>query len=301
MSTGSFERQASAFREWITADGSSGLPAEAGRYHLYVCWACPWAHRTAIVRRVMGLEHVIGLSAVDPIRDGRGWRFSGGEYTDPVNGHSFLSEAYLATDPRYDGRVTTPALWDKETGRVVSNESADIIRMLETEFADLAEHPADLYPVPLRAAVDRMGEALYDGLNNAVYQAGFASTQEAYEDAARRVFATLDSLEETLTGQRYLLGSQITEVDWRAFTTLVRFDAAYHGHFKCNLRRLADYPALSAYTRDLYQQPGIAETVRLDEIKRHYYGTHASVNPSGIVPIGPELDFSAPHGRDALG
>jgi putative glutathione S-transferase len=287
---GAFQREASRFRERVPA-------VEAGRYHLYVSWACPWAHRTAIGRRLMGLEDAIGLSVVDPVRDDRGWRFSGGEYVDPVNGFAFLSEAYRATRPGYDARVSTPVLWDRDEGRIVNNESADILRMLITDFAPLAAHPVELYPAALAPEIDALGEELYDGLNNAVYQAGFARSQEAYEDAARRVFATLDGLEERLSRSRYLLGDALTEADWRAFPTLVRFDTVYYGHFKCNLRRVVDYPALWGYTRELYQHPGIAETVRVDEIKAHYYRTHPSINPSGIVPIGPELDFTTPHGR----
>jgi putative glutathione S-transferase len=288
--TGTFERQASVFRDRVGA-------IEAGRYHLYISWACPWAHRTAIGRVLMGLEDAIGLTAVDPIRDERGWRFTGGEYTDPLNGFAFLAEAYTATDPHFRGRVSTPVLWDRETRRIVNNESGDILRMLATDFASLAEHPVDLYPAALAEGIDRVEQDLYDGLNNAVYRAGFATTQEAYEDDARRVFATLDLLEHRLRESRYLMGERITEVDWRAFTTLVRFDSVYYSHFKCNVRRIVDYPALWGYTRELYQQPGIAETVRMDEIKGHYYGTHRSINPGGIVPIGPELDFSAPHDR----
>ena len=296
-SSGAFERQASAFRQWVSGDGSTDFPVEAGRYHLYICWACPWAHRTAIARRLMGLEDAIGMTAVNPIRDARGWRFTGGEYTDPLNGFAFLAQAYAATDPAFDGRASTPVLWDRVTGRIVNNESSDILRMLGTAFAPLAEHPVELYPAAQAQAIDRIEAELYDGLNNAVYRAGFATSQAAYETDARRVFATLERLEERLTGSRYLLGDAITEADWRAFTTLVRFDAVYYLHFKCNLRRIADLPAVWGYTRDLYQQPGIAETVRMDEIKAHYYGTHPMINPTGIVPIGPELDFSAPHAR----
>jgi glutathionyl-hydroquinone reductase len=301
MISGRFERQASVFRDWVTADGSTPYAVEPGRYHLYISWACPWAHRTTIGRHVMGLEAAIGLSVVDPIRDQRGWRFTGGEYTDPVNGFEFLADAYHATQPGYEARVSTPVLWDKETGRSVNNESGDILRMLGTAFAPLAEHPVELYPDALAERIDQVEEELYHGLNNAVYRAGFATSQEAYEDDARRVFAMLDVLEHRLRGSRYLMGPAITEVDWRAFTTLVRFDAVYHTHFKCNLRRVVDLPAVWGYTRDLYQQPGIAETVRMDEIKAHYYRTHGSINPSGIVPIGPDLDVTAPqHGRDAL-
>jgi putative glutathione S-transferase len=287
---GTFERQASVFRDRVPA-------VEPGRYHLYICWACPWAHRTAIGRLVMGLEDAIGLTAVDPIRDERGWRFSGGEYADPLNGFEFLSEAYAATDSAFRGRVSTPVLWDREARRIVNNESGDILRMLATDFVPLAEHPVALYPAALGERIDRVEQELYDGLNNAVYRAGFATTQEAYEDDARRVFATLDVLEHRLRESRFLMGDAITEVDWRAFTTLVRFDSVYFSHFKCNLRRIVDLPALWGYTRDLYQQPGIAATVRMDEIKAHYYRTHPSINPTRIVPIGPELDFSAPHGR----
>jgi putative glutathione S-transferase len=291
--SGAFERQPSVFRGWVTA------PA-AGRYHLYVSWACPWAHRTIIVRRLMGLEDALGMSAVDPVRDERGWAFTGGEYVDDVNGFAYLREAYTATDPDYDARISTPVLWDTETNRIVSNESGDITRMLVTEFAELARHPVDLYPEGLRDDIDALEQFVYDGLNNAVYRAGFATKQQAYEEAAWRVFATLDELEERLTTRRYLFGGVITEADWRLFTTLVRFDAVYHYHFKCNLRRLFEYPALWGYVRDLYQQPGIADTVRLDEIRAHYYRTHPHVNPRGIVPIGPWLDFTGAHGRDAL-
>jgi putative glutathione S-transferase len=289
---GSFERPASTFRERVAA--------EAGRYHLYVSWACPWAHRTVIARGLMGLERAVGMSVVDPLRDERGWAFTGGEYADDANGFELLSEAYHATDPDYDGRVSVPVLWDKREGRIVNNESGDILRMLVTEFAPIADHPVDLCPEPLRAEIDALEDEIYSGLNNAVYEAGFATTQESYEEAARRVFATLDGLEARLTVQRFLFGATITEADWRLFTTLVRFDAVYHHHFKCNLRRLSDYPALWAYVRDLFQQPGIAETVRFREIRSHYYGTHPQINPHGIVPIGPLLDFTAPHGREAL-
>jgi putative glutathione S-transferase len=281
--SGTFQRQPSRFRDRVTP--------EAGRYHLYVSWACPWAHRTIIVRQLMGLEGVIGMSVVDPVRDERGWAFTGGEYADAVNGYRYLSEAYIATDPSYDGRTSVPVLWDVETGRIVNNESGDIVRMLVTDFAQLAEHPVDLYPEGLHEAIDALEDEIYHGLNNAVYQAGFATTQEAYEEAAQRVFATLDRLEERLASQRFLFGATITEADWRLFTTLVRFDPVYHYHFKCNLRRLSDYPQLWRYVRDLFGQPGIAETVRFDEIRRHYYGTHPSINPHGIVPIGPALDL----------
>jgi putative glutathione S-transferase len=288
--TGTFEREASRFRDPLPA-------VESGRYHLYVSWACPWAHRTALGRLVMGLEEAVGLSVVDPLRDERGWRFSGGQYVDPVNGFAFLGEAYEATRPGYDGRVTTPVLWDREERRVVNNESADILRMLVTDLAPLAAHPMELYPAERAGEIDALGDELYDGLNNAVYEAGFARSQEAYEDAARRVFATLDALERRLHGSRYLLGDAITEVDWRAFTTLVRFDVGYHYAFKCNLRKIDDYPALRGYLRELYQWPGIAGTVDLELIK---YGYWFLADRHHIVARGPEIDLTTPHGREAL-
>jgi putative glutathione S-transferase len=297
---GAFERQASAFRDRVTADGSSGFPGVAGRYHLYVSWACPWAHRTIIGRRLKGLEAAIGLSVVDPIRDERGWAFTGGEYVDHANGFAFLSEAYERTDPTYEGRWSTPVLWDRERERIVSNESGDILRMLDSGWGELADDRVRLYPEGLREEIDALNEAIYERLNNGVYLAGFATRQRAYAGAARDVFATLDDLEARLATRRYLTGPVPTEADWRVFPTLVRFDAVYHGHFKCNLRRIVDYPHLWGYTRDLYATPGIAETVRVEETKRHYYGTHPMVNPTGIVPIGPDLDFTAPHGREAL-
>lgn len=298
---GSFQRQVNAFREFITFDGSGAFPAEAGRYHLYISWACPWAHRTAIVRRVKGLEGVVSMSAVDPIRDSRGWAFTGGEYTDGLNGFGFLSEAYRRTDPEFDQRVTVPVLWDKVTERIVNNESSEIIRILNSGFGDLAESETDLYPEALRDEIDRLNDFIYPTINNGVYRAGFATTQAAYEKAVTELFEALDTVEERLTSQRFLVRSpQPTEADWRLFTTLVRFDAVYVGHFKCNLRRIADYPALSGYLRDLYQQPGIAETVRIDEIKAHYYRTHPEINPTGVVPIGPALDLEATHGRAEL-
>ncbi len=313
---GAFVRQQSAFREWVSADGSSGLEAEPGRYHLYVSLACPWAHRTIIVRRLKRLEVAISLSVVDPIRDERGWRFGDGPGfgPDPINGFELLSEAYVATDPGFDGRVTVPALWDTKTGRVVNNESAEIIRMLNSEWGEVAaprggvvadasvEHPGglDLYPEDLREEIDAINERVYETVNNGVYRAGFATSQDAYEEAVVALFATLDELEQRLAGQRYLAGDRITEADWRLFTTLVRFDSVYYSHFKCSVRRLVDYPSLWGYARELYQVPGVAETVNMDHIKRHYYLTHESVNPTGIVPLGPEIDFDAPHDRERL-
>jgi putative glutathione S-transferase len=299
---GRFLRQQDAFRDWVRADGSSGYPAEAGRYHLYVSWACPWAHRTIIVRKLMRLEGAIGMTAVDPIRDERGWAFRDGpaHSEDPVNGFHFLSEAYRATDLSYGGRVTVPVLWDKRTNRIVSNTDDDIMRMLETEFGAFASGGLDLYPRRHRAEIDELNEWIYEKVNDGVYRAGFATTQTAYEAAAYALFATLDRLEERLSRRRYLFGSAPLETDWRLFVTLVRFDAVYYGHFKCNLQRIADYPNLFGYLRDLYQYGGIGDTVNFDHIKRHYYITHDDINPTRIVPIGPLQDLAAPHRRGAL-
>lgn len=291
MSGGAFVRRESAFREQVAG------PVEPGRYHLYVSLACPWAHRTLIVRQVQGLAATVGVTVLDPLRDERGWRFAPGE-PDPLNGFRFLAEAYLASDPGFAGRVTVPVLWDAVEERIVNNESSEIIRMLNA----WSDEGPDLYPEPLRAEIDAVNERVYRGVNNGVYRAGFAATQVAYEEAFDELFATLDWLEERLAGRRFLVGGpEPTEADWRLFVTLVRFDAVYVGHFKCNLRWIADYPALSAYVRDLYQQPGIAGTVDFDHIKRHYYMTHASLNPNEIVPKGPALDLLAPHGRERLG
>lgn len=300
---GRFIRQEDAFRDRISADGSSGYPAAAGRYHLYISWACPWAHRTAIVRALMGLEEAIGLTAVDPIRDRRGWAFRDGpgHSRDPINGFAFLAEAYLATDPGYQGRYTVPVLWDTVTRRIVSNADDEIMRMLEMDFGAFARPDApDLYPEAHRAEIDALGGLIYETVNDGVYRAGFATTQAAYEEAAFKVFETLDALDERLAHRRYLVAAHPVETDWRLFTTLVRFDAVYHYHFKCNLRRLAEYAHLSAYLRDLYQIPGVAGTVNLDHIRRHYYMTHPALNPLRIVPIGPILGLDAPHGREAL-
>jgi putative glutathione S-transferase len=256
-----------------------------------------------IVRLLKGLEHAVTISAVDPIRDERGWRFTEGpgHGPDPVNGFAYLREAYLASDPAHDGRVTVPVLWDRESGRIVNNESAEIIRMLNSEFAAWDDRDVDLYPAPLREEIDAVNEPVYAYVNDGVYKVGFARTQEAYEAAFGRLFTTLDWLDERLADRRWLVGGRITEADWRLFCTLVRFDAVYVGHFKCNLRRIADYRHLSGYLRDLYQQPGIAGTVDMDHIKRHYYGTHPSIDPLGIVPLGPQLDLDAPPGREGLG
>ena len=295
---GRFVRQDSAFRGWVTADGSSGWPAEAGRYHLYVSLACPWASRAVIVRKLKRLEEAIGLTVVDPLRDERGWRFTAAE-PDPVNGFAYLAEAYAATDPGFDARVTVPVLWDKQRGVIVNNESAEIVRMLNSAFDALpgVDAALDLYPEPLRAEIDAINERVYATVNNGVYRAGFASTQEAYEEAFDALFDSLDWLERLLAERRYLTGAQITEADWRLFVTLVRFDVVYVGHFKCNRQRIADLPNLYGYLRDLYQQPGIAETVDFDHIKRHYYMTHPSINPTRIVPKGPLVDLTGPHGR----
>jgi len=284
----SFERAPSAFREWLSA-------AEPGRYHLYVAAACPWCHRTMIVRELMGLQAAVGISYLDPIRDERGWAFTGGRFVDQVEGMRFLSEAYVRSDAARAARVTAPVLWDREEGRIVNNESSEIIRMFETGVFGGAG--PELYPPALAAEIDAVNERVYETLNNGVYRCGFARSQAAYEAAFWPLFETLDWLEELLAARRFLLGGEPTEADWRLFPTLVRFDAVYHGHFKCNLRRLVDYPNLWGYTRELYQLPGVAATVELDEIKRHYYMTHRTLNPSGIVPIGPAIDFAAPHGR----
>jgi putative glutathione S-transferase len=300
---GRFQRQSSKFRDWITSDGSSPYPAEAGRYHLYVSLACPWAHRTVIIRELKGLQDAIGMSIVDPVRDERGWAFTGepGTTDDRVNGWSYLAEGYIATDPDFDARITVPVLWDTQTERIVNNESADIIVMLNSAFDEFAQRPAlDLYPEALRAEIDEINANVYENVNNGVYRAGFASSQEAYEEAVFPLFETLDELDERLATRRYLVGDEPTLADWRLFTTLLRFDSVYVGHFKCNLRRIVDYPNLSGYLRDLYRVPGVAATVDIDQIKRHYYMTHGSINPSGIVPAGPVLDLDAPHGRERL-
>ncbi len=296
---GEFVRQDDQFRDWVSRDGSSGYPAAAGRYHLYVSLACPWAHRTLIVRKLKKLEDVIGVTVADPLRtEDESWGFRAPYGLDPINGFTFLGQAYRATDPDYSGRVTVPVLWDGETGRIVSNADEEIIRMLTSAFDDFTDSRLDLYPEALRPAIDQINEPIYEYVNNGVYRAGFADTQTAYEQAVGQLFVTLDQLEERLAGQRYLVGDQLTEADWRLFPTLIRFDEVYHGHFKCNIRRIVDYPNLWGYTRELYQVEGVAETVNFDHIKRHYYITHDDINPTGIVPVGPGLDLLAPHGRD---
>ena len=298
---GSFRRQVSQFRRWVSVEGDNEFPPQPGRYHLYVARACPWAHRTIIVRHLMGLEDAIGISFVDPIRDELGWAFTGGEYVDQVNGMHYLSEAYLATDPGYDARVTVPILWDRQTGEIVSNESADIVRMLHTAFAPLAEHPVQLRPDSLSGEIDALSERIYDNVNNAVYKAGFSRNQAVYEREVAELFATLDELDERLADRRFLFGSVPLETDWRLFTTLVRFDAVYQIHFKCSLHKLIEYEHLWPYARDLYQWPGVAETVDFGEIRRHYYLTHPMINPSGLVAVRPAQAFDLPHGRTSLG
>jgi len=300
---GAFVRQGDAFRDWVTTDGSSPYPAVAGRYHLYVSLACPWAHRTVIVRALKGLEGTIGMSVVDPFRDDLGWAFRSvpGAGPDPINGFTYLSEAYLATDPRYRGRVTVPILWDTHTKRIVSNSDDDIMRMLETAFDAFGDASLDLYPAQHRAEIDALNETIYETVNNGVYKAGFATSQDVYAAAAYEVFQTLDALEEQLSTRRYLFGASPVETDWRLFVTLIRFDAVYHGHFKCNLRRIVDYPNLSGYVRDLYQIGEVAATVNFDHIKRHYYATHEEINPTRIIPIGPVQHLLTPHGREHLG
>ena len=304
ISRGRFVRKESQYRNWVTADGSpgpsgtGGFKAESGRYHLYVSYACPWAHRTLIFRAIKGLEDMISLSAVHWFMGESGWTFEDAEIPDTVNQAQFMHQVYTAADRDYTGRVTVPVLWDKHRGTIVSNESSEIIRMFNSAFDGLGAAPGDYYPEALREEIDAINERVYHTVNNGVYRSGFATTQEAYEEAVGPLFESLDWLEDRLSGQRYLTGSAITEADWRLVTTLFRFDPVYVGHFKCNLKRILDYPNLSAYTRDLYQQPGIAETVRLDHIKAHYYASHESINPTRIVPRGPEIDYSAPHDRD---
>jgi glutathionyl-hydroquinone reductase len=301
--SGEFVRQRYTIRDRITADGSSGFPAEPGRYHLYVSLACPWAHRAIIVRRLLGLESVIGMSVVDPVRDERGWAFreGRGHGPDPVCGFQFLSEAYHRTDPSFTGRYTVPCIWDRVRGRLVTHDFPAITLDFETQFTAFhAPDAPELYPRELRAEIDEVSELVYRDVNNGVYRAGFASSQAAYESAVAALFDRLDWLESRLAGRRYLVGRQLTEADIRLFTTLVRFDAVYHGHFKCNIRRLIDYPSLWGYARDLYQRPGFGDTVDFDHIKRHYYMTHERLNPSRIVPAGPVVDWALPHGRESL-
>jgi glutathionyl-hydroquinone reductase len=310
--SGEFRRQEDAFRQWISNDGSTPYAAAAGRYHLYVSLACPWASRTVIFRKLKGLEEAIGMTIVDPIRDEKGWAFrdpsgkiplsASFESTDPINAFQFLSEAYKATAPSYKERVTVPVLWDKQTKKIVNNCEDDICRMFNDVFNEVAKNKdVNFFPKDIEAEQAKLCGFLYDNVNNGVYRAGFATRQRPYEIACRKLFEALDQLEERLSKNRFLFDSRIAEADWRFFCTLVRFDVVYHGHFKCNLRRIIDYPNLQGYLMDLYQQPGIADTVNFDHIKRHYYMTHTQINPNRIVPIGPLLDLAKPHNRERLG
>jgi len=322
--SGEFQRQEDAFREWISNDGSTSYPAVAERYHLYVSLACPWASRTVIFRKLKGLEQAIGMTVVDPIRDEKGWAFRDPNKkwddtevippsTDPVNGFHYLSEAYAATDPDYDGRVTVPVLWDKESKKIVNNCEDDICRMFNDAFnavalnkelvlseAQRTRMDVDLFPKDIEDEHTKLADFLYENVNNGVYKAGFATRQRPYEISCRKLFEALDELEARLSKSRYLFDKRIVEADWRLFCTLIRFDVVYHGHFKCNIRRIVDYPNLQGYLMDLYQQPGIAETVNFDHIKRHYYMTHTKINPNRIVPIGPAFDLTKPHGREKI-
>lgn len=307
-SGGRFERKAPSFRNWVTTDGSAGLSgiggfnAEPNRYHLYVSLACPWAHRTIIYRKLKGLEDMISMSVVNAFMGDEGWTFAAGEgvVADPILNAVNVHEIYTAAQADYTGRVTVPILWDKKTNTIVSNESPEIIRMFNSAFDDVGALPGDFSPPELLAEIDELNEFIYPTINNGVYRAGFATTREAYEEAVVDVFSALDTLEARLENRRYLTGNTITEADWRLFTTLVRFDAVYVGHFKCNLRRIVDYPNIWGYLRDLYQVPGIEETVAMDYIKTHYYGSHETINPTRIVPVGPYIDFNAPHGRERI-
>ena len=314
--SGEFQRQEDAFREWISNDGSTPYPAAAGRYHLYVSLACPWASRTIIFRKLKGLEDTIGMTIVDPFRDEKGWAFRDPERsrpgsalnkldqfesTDPINRFRYLSEAYAATDPKFDGRVTVPVLWDKETKRIVNNCEDDICPIFNSVFNEFAKNKdIDFFPKDIEAERIKLSEFLYDNINNGVYRAGFATRQRAYEVSCKKLFDALDEMEKRLSKSRYLFGKRMAEADWRLFCTLIRFDAVYYGHFKCNLRRIIDYPNLQGYLLDLYQRPGIAETVSIDHIKRHYYMTHEEINPTRIVPLGPIIDLTKPHGRKRL-
>jgi glutathionyl-hydroquinone reductase len=299
---GRFVRPSTTFRHWITADGSSEFKAEANRYHLYISLACPWAHRTLILRQLKGLTDAISVSIVDPVIDQNSWEFSDapGAIPDSVNHANYLWELYVKAEPEYSGRVTVPVLWDKQTHTIVNNESREIIRMFDTEFADIATSDLDLYPSDLRKQIDETIDAIYQPINNGVYRAGFATSQDAYEEAVTELFDALDHWETVLQNQRYLCGDRLTEADVCMFTTLLRFDAVYYVHFKCNVRRIVDYPNLWGYLRDLYQHPGVKETCNLEHIKLHYYKSHPKVNPTRLVPKGPILDFESEHGRDRL-
>jgi len=302
---GKFVRDQAGFRNWVTADGAAGpsgeggFKAEAGRYHLYVSHACPWAHRTMIFRSLKGLEDMISVSVVNWVMKENGWTFEPGDgvVNDPIHDADYLHQVYTAAKPDMSGRVTVPVLWDKQKNTIVSNESSEIIRMFNSAFDGIGAKEGDYYPEHLRDVIDEINERVYHTVNNGVYKSGFATTQEAYEEALVPLFESLDWLEGTLAQKRYLTGDAITEADWRLFTTLLRFDPVYVGHFKCNLKRIADYENLSSYVRDLYQVPGVSKTVHMDHIKGHYYESHETINPTGIVPQGPEIDYSLPHGR----
>ncbi|WP_346291836.1 glutathione S-transferase family protein [Sphaerothrix gracilis] len=297
---GQFVRPSTTFRDWITADGSSGYPAAAGRYHLYVSYACPWAHRTLLMRQLKGLQEAISLSVVDPYMGEEGWAFSNRPecLPDTVNDSQYLRQVYLKAEPNFTGRVTVPVLWDKETNAIVNNESREIIRMLDTAFGEIAATDADFCPADLQSQIDTVIDQIYEPINNGVYRAGFATQQSAYENAFSDLFNALNHWEAVLDKQRYLCGDRLTEADFCMFTTLLRFDAVYYSHFKCNLQRIVDYPNLWNYLKDLYQHPGVKETCNLSHIKEHYYRSHPNVNPTGIVPVGPVIDFEAPHDRD---
>ncbi|MDX1737199.1 MAG: glutathione S-transferase family protein [Alphaproteobacteria bacterium] len=305
---GKFVRKDAQFRNWVTANGEAGpsglagFKAEADRYHLYVSHACPWAHRTMIFRSLKGLEDMISVSVVHYGMHENGWSFAEGEgvLPDSINNAAFMHEVYTAADPNYTGRVTVPVLWDKKQHTIVSNESSEIIRMMNSAFDSIGAKRGDYYPAHLRDEIDEINELIYHDVNNGVYKAGFATTQDAYEEAVGTLFDRLDWLEERLSSQRYLIGEELTEADWRLFTTLLRFDPVYVGHFKCNIRRIADYYNLFSYLRELYQIDGIKETVNMEHIKRHYYESHPTINPTGIVPAGPDIDFMQPHGRNSF-
>lgn len=299
---GEFRRQDSRFRSWVTANGEagptgqSGFKAEKGRYHLYVSLACPWAHRTLIFRTLKQLESYIDVTVVDPIMLENGWELS----EDPLYGFDFLYQLYLEADSSYEGRVTVPVLWDKKTNTIVSNESSEIIRMFNNAFNHLTGNTDDYYPQELRKSIDTLNDRIYDSINNGVYRAGFATSQDAYETAFHELFDALDWVENVLSRKAYLAGAHLTEADWRLFTTLIRFDAVYYGHFKTNRQLIADYPAISAYVRQLYQVSGVAETVNFEHIKTHYYASHRTINPTGVVPVGPDQDFTLTHDRSQL-
>ncbi len=296
---GRFVRSESQFRNWITTDGSSGFKAEPNRYHLYVSLACPWAHRTLILRKIKKLENIISISIVNPLMQENGWAFSEypGSIPDSVNMSDFLHQVYTRTKPDYTGRVTVPVLWDKSNETIINNESSEIILMFNSEFDELGDSSLDFYPSELRKEIDSLNKLVYENINNGVYKCGFATTQEAYNEAIIGLFDTLDQIESLLEERRYLAGVKLTLADWRLFTTLLRFDSVYYTHFKCNLRRIEEYPNLSNYLRELYQYPGVQETVNFQHIKEHYFKSHKTINPTGIVPSGPELNLSTPHNR----